>query len=272
MSADAKATGPATPTSSARGGARERGTPRARFAGSGRSAGTRSHSQSLRAKRSNLQRRARLLRRGACPERSDRVPRNDKLSPLPRVFFARNTLAVAKDLLGRFLVHETPRGRLIGRIVEVEAYRGPKDPASHAYRRTPRSQIMWGRPGMAYVYFTYGNHYCLNVVTEPEGIAGAVLLRAIEPLEGIEAMRRARGIHDDRLLTSGPGRLTQAMAIGRNHNGLDLTRPPLYLARGPTNSAVAASPRIGIRAAADRMWRFYIPGNLYVSRRVNDEP
>ncbi|OLD37158.1 MAG: hypothetical protein AUI83_24930 [Armatimonadetes bacterium 13_1_40CM_3_65_7] len=186
-----------------------------------------------------------MLRRGACPERSDRVPRNDRLSPLPRSFFSRHTLEVARGLLGHLLVHETPHGRLVGRIVEVEAYRGPKDPASHAYRRTPRSQII-----------------------EPEGIAGAVLLRAIEPLEGIEVMRRARGIHDDRLLTSGPGRLTQAMAIGRNHNGANLARPPLYLARGPTNPvAVAASPRIGIRAAADRMWRFYIPGNLYASRR-----
>ena len=175
---------------------------------------------------------------------------------------------MARALLGHLLVHETPAGILVGKIVEVEAYRGPRDPASHAYRRTPRSQIMWGRPGTAYVYFTYGNHYCINVVTEPEGVAGAVLLRALEPLEGIEVMRRARGIHDDLLLTSGPGRLTQAMAIGRNHNGVDLTRPPLYLARGPTKpAAVAASPRIGIRAAADRMWRFYVPGNLYVSRR-----
>ena len=175
---------------------------------------------------------------------------------------------MARALLGHLLVHETPAGILVGKIVEVEAYRGPRDPASHAYRRTPRSQIMWGRPGTAYVYFTYGNHYCINVVTEPEGVAGAVLLRALEPLEGIEVMRRARGIHDDLLLTSGPGRLTQAMAIGRNHNGVDLTRPPLYLARGPTNpAAVAASPRIGIRAAAGRMWRFYVPGNLYVSRR-----
>ena len=175
---------------------------------------------------------------------------------------------MARALLGHLLVHETPAGILVGKIVEVEAYRGPRDPASHAYHRTPRSQIMWGRPGTAYVYFTYGNHYCINVVTEPEGAAGAVLLRALEPLEGIEVMRRARGIHDDLLLTSGPGRLTQAMAIGRNHNGVDLTRPPLYLARGPTKpAAVAASPRIGIRAAADRMWRFYVPGNLYVSRR-----
>src|SRR5256885_14684887 len=247
---------------------RDRGNPHARLAGSGRSAGTRSPSQSLRAKRSNLRRRARLLRRGACPERSDRAPRNDRLLPLPRSFFSRDTLEVARALLGHLLVHETPAGILVGKIVEVEAYRGPRDPASHAYHRTPRSQIMWGRPGTAYVYFTYGNHYCINVVTEPEGVAGAVLLRALEPLEGIEVMRRARGIHDDLLLTSGPGRLTQAMAIGRNHNGVDLTRPPLYLARGPTNpAAVAARARIGIRAAAGRMWRFYVPGNLYVSRR-----
>ncbi len=241
---NAKTTGTPTPTSSTRGGAREQGNPHARFAGSGRSAGTRSHSQSLRAKRSNL------------------------LTPLPREFFTRSTLLVAKDLLGHFLVHETPRGRLVGRVVEVEAYRGPKDPASHAYHRTPRSQIMWGPPGTAYVYFTYGNHYCINVVTEPQGTAGAVLLRAVEPLEGIGLMRRRRGTGDDRLLTSGPGRLTQAMGIGRSHNGADLTRPPLFLARGPApRLPIASSPRIGIRAAADRSWRFYIPANPYVSRR-----
>ena len=156
----------------------------------------------------------------------------------------------------------------MGRVVEVEAYRGPKDPASHAYHRTPRSQIMWGPPGTAYVYFTYGNHYCINVVTEPQGTAGAVLLRAVEPLEGIGLMRRRRGTGDDRLLTSGPGRLTQAMGIGRSHNGADLTRPPLFLARGPApRPPIASSPRIGIRAAADRSWRFYIPANPYVSRQ-----
>src|SRR2546425_2490118 len=206
---------------------RERGNPHARFAGSGRSVGTRSH---------------------------------DRLLPLPRSFFSRDTLEVARALLGHLLVHETPAGILVGKIVEVEAYRGPRDPASHAYRRTPRSQIMWGRPGTAYVYFTYGNHYCINVVTEPQGNAGAVLLRAVEPLEGIGLMRRRRGTGNDRLLTSGPGRLTQAMGIGRSHNGADLTRPPLFLARGPaTRPPIASSPRIGIRAAADRPWRVYIP-------------
>lgn len=201
-------------------------------------------------------------------ERGNAETRQRGYRPLPGAFFARNTLDVAKDLLGHLLVHETPHGRLVGRIVEVEAYRGSRDPASHAYRRTSRSQIMWGRPGTAYVYFTYGNHFCMNVVTEPEGTAGAVLLRAVEPLEGISTMRRRRGVADDRLLASGPGRLTEAMGIGWNHNGADLTRPPLYLARGHTNPPpAAAGPRIGIRVATDRRWRFHIPANPFVSRR-----
>ncbi len=187
--------------------------------------------------------------------------------PLPRGFFARGTLQVARDLLGHLLVHETPEGRVAGRIVEVEAYRGPRDPASHAYRRTPRSAIMWGPPGVAYVYFSYGNHYCVNVVTEPAGRAGAVLLRALEPVEGIQLMRRRRGTDDWRLLASGPGRLTQAMGITSAHNGADLTRPPLYLARGRSGPVpVARSPRIGIRVATDRLWRYYIPGHPCVSR------
>jgi len=108
----------------------------------------------------------------------------------------------------------------------------------------------------------------MNVVTEPDGTAGAVLIRAVEPLKGIETMRKQRRVRDDRLLTSGPGRLTQAMGIGPEHNGADLTAPPLYLARGHANAGrVAASPRIGIRAATNRLWRFYVSGNPYVSRR-----
>ncbi len=195
------------------------------------------------------------------------VPRPKRLAPLSRAFFARHTLRVARDLVGHFLVHDTPRGRLVGRVVEVEAYRGPHDPASHAYRRTARSQIMWGRPGIAYVYFSYGNHYCLNVVTEPQGTAGAVLLRAVEPVDGTELMRANRGVHDDRMLASGPGRLAQAFGIGRAFNGADLTKPPLYLARGRTRRVpVRTSPRIGIRVATDRLWRFSIPGHPHVSR------
>lgn len=190
-----------------------------------------------------------------------------RLVPLPRAFFARHTVQAARDLLGHLLVHETPRGRLVGRIVEVEAYRGRYDPASHAYRMTPRSKIMWGRPGTAYVYFTYGNHYCMNVVTEREGVAGAVLLRALEPIEGIEWMQPGRGLRDPALLASGPGRLTRAMGIGPQHNGADLTDGPLYIARGSRSAiGVKASPRIGIRVATGRAWRFYVEGNPCVSR------
>lgn len=186
--------------------------------------------------------------------------------PLPREFFARPTILVARELIGHLMVHETPRGVLVGRIVEVEAYRGPRDPASHAYRRTPRSRMMWERPGTAYVYFTYGHHFCANVVTEPGGMAGAVLFRALEPLAGLEVMRANRKVTDDRLLCAGPGRLTQAMGIAREHNGADFTRPPLYLARGRARRmAVAAGPRIGIAVARARLWRFYVKGSPYVS-------
>jgi len=133
---------------------------------------------------------------------------------------------------------------------------------------TPRSRIMWSPPGTAYVYFTYGNHFCLNVVCEPEGIAGAVLLRAVEPLEGQSVMSRRRGVDDPRRLASGPGRLTQAMEIGARHNGHDLTTPPLYLAQGDTAGIrVRASRRIGISAAADRRWRFLVDASPFVSRR-----
>lgn len=187
--------------------------------------------------------------------------------PLSRTFFARSPVAVARDLLGCYLVHETQEERLVGRIVEAEAYRGPRDPASHAYRRTPRSAIMWGRPATAYVYFTYGHHYCMNAVTEREGVAGAVLLRALEPIEGIEAMAERRGTTDVRLLASGPGRLTQAMKIGREQNGVDLTSGTLYVARGSRRGLrVKSGPRIGINTATDRPWRFYLAGHPCVSR------
>ncbi len=192
---------------------------------------------------------------------------------LPRLFFERPTLEVARDLLGALVVRvlqppEQPhRVVLVARLVEVEAYLGPQDPASHAYRRTPRSAIMWGSPGRAYVYFSYGNHFCMNVVTEPEGVAGAVLLRAAEPVEGVEVMRRLRATDDLRQLLRGPGRLTKALAVDRRFNGQDLTHPgPLYLAPGRPPEKVATSPRVGIRRAADRPWRFFDPESPFVSR------
>lgn len=152
-------------------------------------------------------------------------------------------------------------------IVEAEAYRGPRDPASHAYRMTPRSRIMWGRPGTAYVYFTYGNHYCLNVVTEREGLAGAVLFRALEPLEGLDLIARRRGSADIRRMAAGPGRLTRAMGIGLQHNGADLTDGPLYIVHGRRAPLrIKTGPRIGIRFATDRPWRFYLDGHPSVSR------
>ena len=187
---------------------------------------------------------------------------------LPRAFFARSTLAVARALLGCYLVHDGPGGRTAGRIVEVEAYRGPLDPASHAYRRTPRSDVMWGPPGTAYVYVSYGSHACMNVVTEPDGRAGAVLVRALEPVAGVALMRRRRRIDDLRRLASGPGRLTQAMGIALGDNRADLVRGPLYVARGPRPRAIAATPRIGISVATDVRWRFVERGSPFLSRPV----
>jgi DNA-3-methyladenine glycosylase len=185
---------------------------------------------------------------------------------LSSAFFARATITVARDLLGCHLVHETPRGRLAGRVVEVEAYLGPRDPASHAYRRTPRSEVMWGAPGTAYVYFSYGSHACLNVVTRPAGTAGAVLLRAIEPVEGIAEMARRRGTRVPRLIGGGPGRLTEAMGVTLAHNRADLLRGPLYLLPGRKPRRIVATPRIGISVAAEVLWRFVDAESACLSR------
>jgi len=173
-------------------------------------------------------------------------------------------------MLGCYLIHETPHGRLVGRIVEVEAYRGARDPASHAYRRTARSEVMWGLPGTAYVYFSYGNHACMNVVTEREHHAGAVLIRALEPIEGLSRMRRRRGTRDIHRLASGPGRLTQAMGITLANNRDDLTTGHLYLALGPLPNVIVATPRIGISAATDVRWRFVEGGSAFLSRAVTN--
>jgi len=157
----------------------------------------------------------------------------------------------------------------VGRLVEVEAYRGPRDPASHAYRRTSRSEVMWGAPGTAYVYLSYGAHACMNVVTERLGRPGAVLLRAVEPVAGVPLMRRRRRPRPAtlRALASGPGRLTQAMGITLAHNRADLVTGRLYVARRDRRPPpIAATPRIGISAAAGRPWRFVVRGSPFLSR------
>ena len=171
-------------------------------------------------------------------------------------------------------MRDLPSGPIAGRIVEVEAYRALGDPASHAHRGpTERNRVMFGPPGYAYVYFTYGMHFCLNVVTERSGIASAVLIRALEPVTGLERMRRRRGLarNEGRLwerLARGPGCVAQALGLTRRHNGLDLTAGPLWLADLPPRRRglrVSRGPRIGIRVAVRRPWRFYLAGHPCVS-------
>jgi len=188
---------------------------------------------------------------------------------LPRQFFVRDPVVLARDLLGRVLFYKTPEGLLAGRIVETEAYTGEADPASHAFRgRTARNAVMFGPAGHAYVYFTYGMHHCLNVTAEAQGTAGAVLLRALEPLAGIEIMR-ARGDHspESRLL-SGPGKIGRAFGLSLEDNGRDFTRGPLGLAAGApvANREVAISRRIGISRAVELPYRFTVVSSRSVSR------
>ena len=192
-----------------------------------------------------------------------------ELAPLSRAVYLRPTLTVARDLLGRILVRKTAGGILAGRIVETEAYLGERDPASHAYRgRTPRNEAMFLEGGRLYVYFTYGMHFCSNVVTGPAGVARAVLLRAVEPLLGEEAMRARRGIGTGPDVTNGPARLCQAFGIGREENGIDLTGGALFIARGRGVNArkIGVSGRIGVSAGAEKPWRFFVSGNRCVSR------
>ncbi len=188
------------------------------------------------------------------------------MARLSRDFFARDTLAVARDLLGRLLVRELDGERLSGRIVEVEAYIGEEDQASHARcGRTARNAAMYGPPGHAYVYLIYGMHYCLNLVTGEEGFPAAVLVRALQPLEGIERMRAHRHSRADHHLTDGPGRLCQALAIDRRFDGADLCAPEsvLFLETGcpVADEAVVRGPRVGVRGdefALSAPWRFYV--------------
>jgi DNA-3-methyladenine glycosylase len=190
--------------------------------------------------------------------------------PLPRAFYARPTLAVARALIGKLLWRETAAGCVGGMIVETEAYVSAEDAAAHGYGGpTARTATMYGPPGHAYVYFTYGMHHCLNCVTETEGIGAAVLLRALEPVAGIALMRERRGTKiADRDLLRGPARLCQAFALTRADDGLDLTGAALWLTENPDwrdDAVIATSPRVGISRAVDLPWRFYLAGSPWVS-------
>jgi len=188
---------------------------------------------------------------------------------LPRSFYERDTAQVARELLGKVLVHRSPDGTTSGRIVETEAYYGKSDPASRASRkRTKLNWLMWEKGGLAFVYMV---HACwlFNVTTEREGVPGAVLIRALEPLKGLELMKRRRGVKEERNLTSGPGKLTQAMGITYAHHGLDLTieESELAITGGKSESfEIASSHRIGVSADLKRKLRFHIKKNPYVSR------
>ncbi len=191
--------------------------------------------------------------------------------PLPREFYARPVLSVAKACIGKLLVHRTKQGLTVGRIVETEAYRGPEDRAAHSFggRRTARTEVMFGPPGYAYVFFVYGMHYQFNIVTTREGAPHAVLVRAVEPMLGVEWMAKRRNLPaTSRDLTNGPGKLCQAFAIDKRAYGLDLCASELFLADRPRTRS-AASTRIGIDYAGDwaqKPWRFFDPKSRYVSR------
>ncbi len=197
---------------------------------------------------------------------------------LPREFYERDPLIVAKQLLGKLFVHESEEGRTAGRIVEVEAYLGPEDKASHAYnsRRTARTEIQFGPKGHAYIYFIYGMYYCFNVTVggtpaKPE----AVLLRALEPVQGIELMakRRLAATDDLRNLANGPGRLCMAMGLSKKQNNADLCVPPLHIDDSQldvSDESILAASRIGVDYAGEwknKPWRFFVKNNPFVSRK-----
>ncbi|QIB68737.1 DNA-3-methyladenine glycosylase [Aminipila butyrica] len=201
------------------------------------------------------------------------------MKKLSREFYNRDSILVAQDLLGKVLVHQVGGQRLAARIVETEAYMGVIDKAAHSYggRRTARVEVMYGKPGLTYVFFIYGMYHCFNVVTREEGNPQAVLVRALEPVEGMDQMALNRFVKPyEQLskaqvkgLTNGPGKLCRALVIDKSCNGTDLCGNTLYLAERPADSfEIVAAKRIGIdyaEEAKDYLWRFYIKGNPYVS-------
>jgi DNA-3-methyladenine glycosylase len=196
------------------------------------------------------------------------------LARIGRSFYERPTPQVAREALGNMLVRVVEGRRLSGLIVETEAYRGSRDPASHAYRgKTTRNAVMFGEAGHAYVYFTMGLHHCLNLTTEERGTPGAVLVRAIEPCEGVDEMKKNRGIGDVVGIANGPGKLTEALSINRELNGEDMvTSERLFLEEGERVSNAGTSPRIGISKGVSRRWRFFVRGSKFVSKGRRQRP
>lgn len=191
-----------------------------------------------------------------------------RLMNLPRNFYERDAREVAPDLLGKLLFTRIHGVLTLGRIVETEAYLGFEDPASHAFRgKTPRNEVMFGPAGFAYVYFTYGAHFCVNAVTGAPGLASAVLIRALEPVEGISTMQQRRKKEKLRDLASGPGKLCQALGIDRSWNGKSLRSPQLGIAEPsvPHSFHIEASPRVGIRKAVHLPYRYFMADCPYVS-------
>jgi DNA-3-methyladenine glycosylase len=190
------------------------------------------------------------------------------LEPLTPAFFDRSVLEVAPELIGATLLV----GGVGGVIVELEAYHHT-EPAAHSYGgRTPRNAVMFGPAGVAYVYRSYGIHWCLNFVCEEEGSAAAVLLRALQPVKGLGVMRRRRGVADERLLCSGPGRLCEALAVTHAHNGRRLNRPPFALFARPGAVEVVTGPRIGLTKAIDLPWRYGLAGSPFLSKPFKEGP
>jgi len=192
-----------------------------------------------------------------------------KFHKLIRPFYARPTLEVAPELIGKYIVYHSPLGKLSAKIVEVEAYIGEKDPACHAARgRTPRNYVMFGPPGFAYIYFVYGMYHCLNFVTEPEGFPAAVLVRAAEPDEGEQIMRRLSPGNERNELLNGPGKFCRSFGLTRDQNGLDLTGHRLYLEhRFAVVANIKQTERIGIKVGHERPWRFYDKNSKAVSKK-----
>lgn len=197
---------------------------------------------------------------------------------LDKEFYSLETTQIAKKLLGCYLIHESGDGVSVGRIVETEAYLGTNDPASHGFKGvTNRTKVMFGEPGKAYIYFTYGMYFCFNVTTAPDGVGEAVLIRALEPIVGIELMRKRRGklfVNADTpniMLTNGPAKLVIAMGITKDMYGTDLTQPPLYITSSdhfdkPIAFDTAQTTRVGISKAVELPLRFFIKGNEFVSK------